>query len=227
MSRTLGRLAPVFATLLVAGGCAAAAPPSPELVTARALYRQAEGGSASAFAPRSVDEARRALARAELAFEEEPGSEHERHYAYLAQRTALLALARGDARAARIEREAALRAIAAERAHRTSQPTLESIVHTRSDALVITLRGADVFAPGGATLTAGAEERLLEVLRYLEQLGDDVEVHLVAGDDARAGALRRFFLLHGLAPDRLAPRAAKRDDGDDGARAARVEIVIE
>jgi outer membrane protein OmpA-like peptidoglycan-associated protein len=100
-------------SLALLAGCATVEP-SRELMSARALYQQARGGEANVLEPAKVLEAKQALDRAELAHDEEPGSEHERHYAYIAQRRALLAIARSDSSAARADGEEAKRELVAQ-----------------------------------------------------------------------------------------------------------------
>ncbi len=75
-------------------GCAAALP-SPELVEARTSYKRATTGPAAAHTPADLENARQALAKAESAFTEAPGAETTRDLAYVANRKALLAEARG------------------------------------------------------------------------------------------------------------------------------------
>ena len=78
-----------------AWGCGASAP-TQELVDARRAYEQAQVGPASQYTPDDLLTARQALDRAESAHEDDPGSEKEAHYAYLAARRAQIAQARGE-----------------------------------------------------------------------------------------------------------------------------------
>ncbi|MEM9695391.1 MAG: DUF4398 domain-containing protein, partial [Myxococcota bacterium] len=86
-----------FRIIAVAGvavltGCATV-PPSKNLVDARMAYERARSGAAADVEPEYVSRAQDALRRAERAHEDEPQSAQERHFAYLAHRKALLAIA--------------------------------------------------------------------------------------------------------------------------------------
>lgn len=85
-----------LATLTLAGigmtGCAAT-PPSQQLLSARDAFRQAEQSTASQLEPEHVQRAKVALNKAEMAHDDEPQSEQEKHLAYLAERKAQLAMA--------------------------------------------------------------------------------------------------------------------------------------
>ena len=91
------------ASLIVLGlGCATTAP-SDHLVDARDHYDIARNGVAQQHEPDLVHEASVALEKAEAAHDRNPGSERERHLAYIADRKALEAIAEGKAEAAQGE----------------------------------------------------------------------------------------------------------------------------
>jgi outer membrane protein OmpA-like peptidoglycan-associated protein len=91
--------------LALAAGCAHE--PTPHLVEARSAYGDAYNGTANQYAPDEVYEAKVALDEAERAHDRKPGSEVEKHYAYVAQRKAMLAIAKADAKQAMKERKEA------------------------------------------------------------------------------------------------------------------------
>ena len=68
----------------------------PELVNARQAYDRATRTRAAEYTPASVLSARQALDAAERAHADDPGSDRERSYAYVAQRRAELAIVHGD-----------------------------------------------------------------------------------------------------------------------------------
>ena len=99
------RLIPVF----VLGGTLACAtvPPPPELVEARHSYAEASTGATMRVNPAGVDTARDKLGDAEAAFKDEPKSQEARDKAYLADRSARLAIAQGQSKLAVEQTEAA------------------------------------------------------------------------------------------------------------------------
>jgi outer membrane protein OmpA-like peptidoglycan-associated protein len=88
---TAGAAAATFAST----GCATPAPPR-ELVDARNAYAEAEQGKASSLDPTALHTARQALNRAEASFADDPRSQTTRDLAYIADRKAKLAMARGN-----------------------------------------------------------------------------------------------------------------------------------
>ncbi|HVJ14054.1 MAG TPA: OmpA family protein [Polyangiaceae bacterium] len=70
---------------------------TPELVNARQAYDRATRAHAAEYTPASVLGAHQALARAERVHDDDPGSDREKSYAYVAQRRAELAIVDGDA----------------------------------------------------------------------------------------------------------------------------------
>jgi outer membrane protein OmpA-like peptidoglycan-associated protein len=82
--------------LFAFAGCAAALPPA-DLVTARATYIRASHGPAAQLDPADVHTAGESLALAEAAFERDGDSQNTRDLAYIADRRAQIAEARGGA----------------------------------------------------------------------------------------------------------------------------------
>jgi outer membrane protein OmpA-like peptidoglycan-associated protein len=91
-------LATATSTLALCAGvvACASAPPSQQLVDARHTYEQARYSRGAELVPDRFYEARQALLRAERAHQDDPGSEAERHQAYLAERQVRLAVAYAD-----------------------------------------------------------------------------------------------------------------------------------
>ncbi|MDP2344645.1 MAG: OmpA family protein [Deltaproteobacteria bacterium] len=87
-------------------GCATPQPPA-ELVEARHSYGQAAGGATMRVNPAGVDTARDKLAAAEIAFDKEPKAQETKDAAYLADRSARLAIAQGQSKLAVEQTEAA------------------------------------------------------------------------------------------------------------------------
>lgn len=67
-------------------------PPSGQLQAARQAYQQATQTGAATVDPDSMHQSREALRRAEFFYEEEPQSQEERHFAYVATRKAQIAM---------------------------------------------------------------------------------------------------------------------------------------
>jgi outer membrane protein OmpA-like peptidoglycan-associated protein len=82
----------IGALCLAAVGCASPSP-SRELVAARTAYDEAYEGDAARLAPTRVYEARKALVKAERAFDDDPGSIRERQLSYIALRLSEVAMA--------------------------------------------------------------------------------------------------------------------------------------
>jgi len=92
--------------LAALAGCGTVAAP-PELEAARAAYLKAQSGPATQFTPDQLDNAKKALEKAEAEFREEPGAQRTRDFAYVAQRKAELAAATGAAEQAKRQMEKA------------------------------------------------------------------------------------------------------------------------
>jgi outer membrane protein OmpA-like peptidoglycan-associated protein len=87
-------------------GCAGA-PPPPELLDARSAYIRASSGPAAQYKPDSIHEAKVALEKAEIAYEDDPRSEATKHIAYLALRRTELAEVEGRNYQAALEKQKA------------------------------------------------------------------------------------------------------------------------
>lgn len=102
--------------------------PTPELVDARRAYEQARASEAQRLAPDRVLSAKEALDSAESAHRDEPGSNKERSYAYVAQRRAQLAQEYGELARLQNERQQA------EQNYVTTQDRLRRAAERRADA---------------------------------------------------------------------------------------------
>jgi len=96
----LGRLKafaahPLVLAALVTTGCGPSSP-STELKNARDAYSTTQRSKAQQLVPDKVLEAKQALDKAEKAHGEDPQSEFEKHFAYLAERRAQIAGVQGD-----------------------------------------------------------------------------------------------------------------------------------
>jgi outer membrane protein OmpA-like peptidoglycan-associated protein len=86
----------VIALAALAAGCAAALPPQ-DLVTARATYGRAAEGPAGTLDPADLHSAKESLALAEQSFTQNGDTQPTRDLAYVADRRAQIAEARGEA----------------------------------------------------------------------------------------------------------------------------------
>src|SRR3954449_128162 len=96
----------IVTSLFAATACASTTP-TPELVSARTAYDRARTNPTAALVPDSVLSAKQALDKAEAVHENDPQSDEERSYSYVAQRRAELAVALGENAKAKRESEAA------------------------------------------------------------------------------------------------------------------------
>jgi len=90
------RNASILAVLAGTAGCAASLPPQ-DLVTARATYGRASHGPAATLDPADLHSASESLALAEQSFARDGDTQGTRDLAYIADRRAQIAEARGDA----------------------------------------------------------------------------------------------------------------------------------
>jgi len=150
-------------TLAAASACGSSAP-TRELVDARRAYNIAEVSPAAKLTPDELLSARQALNRAEQAHEEDPGSEEEAHFAYLAQRKAEIATAGGETAAAKqslVKSDESYRENL-ERAAAGNQAQLKS---SQQD-----LQTARADLDKERTARAAAEARVSEALKSLAQV---------------------------------------------------------
>src|SRR6187402_445386 len=96
----------IVSSFLAATACAASTP-TPELVSARQAYDRARTDPSASLVPDSVLSAKQALDKAEAVHENDPQSDEERSYSYVAQRRAELAVTLGENAKAKREAEAA------------------------------------------------------------------------------------------------------------------------
>jgi len=265
--------------------------PSSELVEARSAYREASVSRAASFSAERLGDARRALDRAEGAYEAAPGTPEAKALAYVALRRAELAKVSGEYEFDRhivAELEAQRGRSATEQASTTNPgeptPTEPAMpaddttangeqslaaqhdsaeLATLGEALsslgtLVTLKKEDgrgtlvvldssfVFVPKKAEIADGARDELELIARALQALGQDeslvVEGHTdstgsdaqnLAFSKARAEALVKFFVSHGIAADRIRAEGrgegapiATNDTAEGRALNRRIEIVI-
>ncbi len=126
MIKTFLRTLPILtATALVA--CATPAPPR-ELVEARDSYKEASEGAAMRVNPSGVDTARDKLVVAETAFRDDPKSQGARDTAYLADRSARLAIAQAATKLAAEQQAAAQKQLGV-----VAQKNLSDLKKTQSE----------------------------------------------------------------------------------------------
>lgn len=109
MHRTkVQRLTTLFGAAALLGASACASPdPSYQLSEARRAYQEAERSAAAEYVPDQLMAARQMLERAEQAHIDDAQSPRERHFAYLAERYAQIAMAQGNvAEAQRMHQQA-------------------------------------------------------------------------------------------------------------------------
>jgi outer membrane protein OmpA-like peptidoglycan-associated protein len=91
---------PLLGAAFVLVACAETQP-SAQLVDARRAYQEAAASDAARLTPDELLTARQALDRAEAEHDDDPGSKHEKHLAYLATRKSEIAVALGKAASAK------------------------------------------------------------------------------------------------------------------------------
>lgn len=96
-----------FGLAACSGFVACKTAPPQELNDARARYQQVAAGPAATQAPADVDNAKKALDRAEKAFKDDPEASETKDYAYIAERKARLAQAKAAAQDARTQKSRA------------------------------------------------------------------------------------------------------------------------
>lgn len=142
--------------LAAASGCGSSAPTA-ELKSAREALEQAKLSNAAKLTPDKVLEAEQALEKAEKAHNQDPQSDIERHFAYLAERRAQIAVVHGeisDTEAKKIAAEERYVALLDERrkkAENTAQRTTGELEKERAARLL-------------------AEQRMNAALKSLEEI---------------------------------------------------------
>jgi outer membrane protein OmpA-like peptidoglycan-associated protein len=155
--------------LLAAALCATAwacgsTAPTAQLVDARRAYERAQLSPASQYTPDDLLTARQALDRAEAAHEEDPGSSTEAHLAYLADRKAQMAEARGEIAQSKAV-EAKARADYQSKLEHTAASSQQALSKTRGE--LDTARKAQSSAEAGRM---EAEKRASAALQSLSQV---------------------------------------------------------
>jgi outer membrane protein OmpA-like peptidoglycan-associated protein len=189
-------LAAIAALTLAAAACGSATP-SRELVNARQAYNNAAQSRAAEYTPASVLSARQALDRAERAYDDDPGSDKERSYAYVAQRKAERAMIEGDAAYQRSQKDRADREYAElknemDMRTRAQLEATQDQLRSQTEEMkrlqeygqvtedergtVLTLSGQVLFETGKATLTQPARDALTRVAQALAKGNQPITV---------------------------------------------------
>ncbi|HKE17939.1 MAG TPA: OmpA family protein [Kofleriaceae bacterium] len=210
------RSALVLAVAVAASSCASA-PPSQELLSARAAYRDASQSQAKELVPDQLLSARQALEQAEQEYNDDENSTRARTMAYVAQRKALIAMAGAGIMAAKKLFEDADReyremleqtrgALTKERAARkdveaklgAALKSLEEIGKVKEDSrgTVITLSGQVLFRTNAASLLPIAEQQLRKVAEALQETDESRKIVVAGHTDSRGSnvANRRLSL---------------------------------
>lgn len=117
--------------LVLAAACGSSTP-SPQLLSARDAYNQANSGQTKELVPDKVLSAKQLLDRAERAYRDDPGSQKEITFAYVAERAALLAISAAERLAARADAIAAQR-VYQEQLEDTERSTRHKLGRTSAD----------------------------------------------------------------------------------------------
>jgi outer membrane protein OmpA-like peptidoglycan-associated protein len=153
-------------TFIVAG-CAATAPP-PELMAARVAYTRASQGVAAQATPDELHKARTALDTAESAFAKEPKAQSTRDLAYIAERKAELAEAKGQAAVAGREKASSDKEYTKGLATK-QQATQQELDATRLQAANDSKSAADKLS-AEQMARAAAEEKSAQAMRDLAKI---------------------------------------------------------
>lgn len=219
MTRNAGT-AMVLAAAMSAWSCGAA-PPSQELISARAAYEEASESQAKELVPDQLLSARQALESAESEYEDDENSQRARTLAYIAQRKALIAMAAAGIMAAKklydeadreyrellemvakktkgeLSKERSARQDV-ERKLNAAMKSLEEIGKVKEDSrgTIITLSGAVLFRTNAASLLPIAEQQLRKVADALNSYDEDRKIVVAGHTDSRGSstANRRLSL---------------------------------
>jgi outer membrane protein OmpA-like peptidoglycan-associated protein len=190
------------ALLILAAACGSSGP-TKQLVEARQTMQIAQASGTNQLAPNRMQDAEQALAQAERAHKDDPGSNNEANLAYLAKRRTQIAMASGKI-VSSMKTEAALNEEYQARLEQTSQAqrqqlraqallrkqqsqatsaeqALESLdevatVRHEQNGTRIILSDAALFDTGSDTLSDEAHQNLDKVARALEQQPSDTRV---------------------------------------------------
>ena len=214
--------------LAVVAGCATQ--PTPHLREAREEYSQARSGYANEYAPDEVLRAKTALDDAERVHDRRPGSEMEKHLAYIAHRRAMLAKSTAAERMA--EAESAKAASAREDILLSQRESLKTVterltletealkrlgatVRTEDNKTIISLTGEVLFRFDEAELLPIAKQRLAAVAKVLKETSDGGQPFVIEGhadsrgtdeyneglSQRRAEAVRDYLVAQGVSED--------------------------
>jgi outer membrane protein OmpA-like peptidoglycan-associated protein len=202
ISMTAMRVLGPSALLLTAAACGSSGP-TKQLVEARQTMQIAKATGTEQLAPMRMNDAEQALAQAERAHKDDPGSNTEANLAYVAKRRTQIAMAGGKMVSsmkteaalnqeyqARLEQTSrsqrqALREQALERQQESTadrgEEALERLdevatVKHEKNGTVITLSGAALFQTGSDSLSDEAQQNLDKVARALQQQSKDTKV---------------------------------------------------
>jgi outer membrane protein OmpA-like peptidoglycan-associated protein len=146
----------------VVAGCATTSPP-PELMAARIAYSKASRGAAAQATPDELHKAKTALDTAEHAFQKEPKAQSTRDLAYIAQRKAQLADAKGQVAISAREKAAS------EKDYTKQKATQQELDSARLQAATDQKSAADQL--GAEKLArAAAEEKSAAAMRDLAKI---------------------------------------------------------
>jgi outer membrane protein OmpA-like peptidoglycan-associated protein len=157
-SHEVSWLSAVTATgfIVLSAACGSTAP-TQQLVDARRAYDDARASEAAQYTPDKLLTAEQALARAEAAHDDDSGSPHEAHLAYIASRKAHIAMAHGKIAAAKQAEDKALALY---------QQRLENVATTSQSKLA----GAEQQLEGERARRAEAEKRAAAALASLAEV---------------------------------------------------------
>jgi outer membrane protein OmpA-like peptidoglycan-associated protein len=145
------------------GGCGSAMP-TKELRDARSAYQEASHSKAAELTPDKLLSAKQALDRAEIAFEDDPGSYHERSLAYIAQRMSELSVAYAG------QVQAQKDAAEADKAYKQAQEDLRKDAQSNLDKARRELATTGDQLKAERAARAEAERKLALALKSLEEI---------------------------------------------------------
>jgi outer membrane protein OmpA-like peptidoglycan-associated protein len=238
--------------LVVACGSA----PTKELQTARDAYNRISKSETAEINPLGTREAQQALQNAERAHKDDPGSDKERAYSYIATRRAEIATSQSDQIQAVRDRERAdasyqaqleqqLRAKGQQlRDAQVASKDAQAGMHQQGENLIVSLSGI-FFNTGGAELSENAKQRLdlvaqalqqhpnrnIAIEGYTDNRGSSTKNQTLSQE--RADAVKQYLISKGIEAERLdsvgkgeSNPIASNDTAQGRADNRRVDIVI-